>query len=111
MLEAISTSQNTLGFCSSETVLFTSFQLCPPFRSCWYKRMFGNGTTHRLIAWMRGTSAAASEVLERSEKVSKNTEVVSRNYSGSDPGRECLGLVRKGKRPEKKKKKVLQIQA
>lgn len=66
--------------------------------------------THKLTAWMRGTLAAASEVLERSEKVSKNTEVVSRNYSGSDPCRECLGLVRRGKR-QKKKKKALQIQA
>lgn len=44
--------------------------------------------------------AAASQVLERSDKDSKNTNVESRKHSKS---RECLGLVRKGKKKEKKK--------
>lgn len=46
------------------------------------------------------TLAAASQVLERSDKDSKNTNVESRKHSKS---RECLGLVRKGKKKEKKK--------
>lgn len=52
------------------------------------------------------TLAAASQVLERSDKDSKNTNVESRKHSKS---RECLGLVRKGKKKEKKK--ALQIKA
>lgn len=44
--------------------------------------------------------ATASQVLERSEKDSKNTKVESRKHS---QGREYLGHVRKGKKKKKKK--------
>lgn len=89
-----------LDFCRPETILFTSFWVSPlsKFRRCSW-RQFRSGTTHRLTAWMDGeTLAATSQVLEKSEEDSKNTKVENRKHS---QGRECLGLVRKGKKKKK----------
>lgn len=84
LLEGIATSLNTWDFCNPETILFASFWVSPPskFRRCIW-REFESQTTHRFSLDGRETLAAANQVLDRSDKGSKNTNVESRKHSKS----------------------------